>query len=178
MTASSRWTLRDLLASDAELLADFHCAGDGAAYSTEVEQWVRTSVVRWVSEVTDPAARPGGLLLVEANDGQPIAVSAFELGQPLVIDDVHVPAVRVQVLALGNQWQGTVNGDGVRFSTMMLEATLDRIKSGWPDAPITAVIVVDNDKSSILFRRAGFPFEMPHPTRPGYNLFLRPPDDE
>lgn len=171
------WTIRDLRASDADLLADFHCASEESPHSAEVQEWVRTAVVRWVSEVTDQAARPGGLLLVASDDGRPIAVSAFELGLPLLIDDIQVLAVRIQVLAVGDEWQGMDSGNGVRFSTIMLRATLERIRTTWPASPVAAVVAVPNGRSSALFRRAGFAVEMPHPRRPGYSLFLRPPGE-
>jgi len=62
--------------ADAPRLATFHCS-TGTAFEDDVERWINTEAVAWLTDVPYNLFQRRNLELVEGDDGELIAVVAW-----------------------------------------------------------------------------------------------------
>lgn len=154
---------------DETFLGSFRCATASVAWEVEVERWIRNESDHWVTDATF-ADMDRRLLLLFEPSGSIAGVVAHELKDAIQPGTEESFFVRlVTAIAVSSAWQSNSIPRNGKVSDVLLATALSDIATRPPAVPfISALIHIDNVRSSNLFTRHGF-----HAFPPHVNGYLR-----
>lgn len=163
--SAAEWLVRTARGTDHKLLAAFSCAAGGVPWETEVEAFIRGTLLRWARDPNAKALDPRLLLLFQRQPRELVGLAAHERTKLLAGNVDVFDATKLEVVAIAHEWQGRRFRDGTRASDVLMSAVMTDISARVPprDARVFAVVHEKNVRSIELCRRYGLVEELSRP---------------
>lgn len=171
--SATEWLVRTARSSDQKLLAAFSCAASGVRWETEVETFIRGTILRWAHDPNAKAQDPRLLLLFQRRPREFVGLAAHERTKLLANNADIFDATKLEVVAIARDWQGRRFRGGARASDVLMSAVMTDISARVPprDARVFAVVHEKNVRSIELCRRHGLVEELSRPA-PDYRRLI------
>ena len=152
------WLIRVARKRDASLLKRFSCSRvEAPAWESEIENYIRDSLLDWAFEPGAQDDDPRVLLILHRKTNVLLGVAAHERCELRGPARQSFPATKLQVVAVETSWQGRKFSSGERVSDVVMSAAMRDVLGRVPAryARVYAIVHRENVRSLAVCRRHG-----------------------